>query len=354
MSTLKVDGIRNNSATSDAITLASDGTCQAKLVRVGGGGLSGFRNLVINGNMKIHQKTNLALSTTLGYRTADRFYVRATSTSTIFHNSCLNGVLKCYGANAVTAFDTRHGIEWDDEFYGKTMTLSFNATTQSGGVKVAVELVDGAITTTAQDYAHVTGTTVNVYNYTLNSTSGWYGNKYVLTVDIPSDADVSFTPDMLRLRIGNSNSGSSQSFELSNVQLEFGDTPTVFEYEPEHITLDKCLRYLYVIRVNDADVVCSQTAYAKSTTNARGVFFLPKSMRTYPTYTGTATDVQFYAQNSSGYFHYDDILSSLGNVQSVHNNTWAWTVTTTSISGGQGGVLLGRTETGQLEFSAEL
>ena len=239
MSTLKVDGIRNNSATSDAITLASDGTCQAKLVRVGGGGLSGFRNLVINGNMKIHQKTNLALSTTLGYRTADRFYVRATSTSTIFHNSCLNGVLKCYGANAVTAFDTRHGIEWDDEFYGKTMTLSFNATTQSGGVKVAVELVDGAITTTAQDYAHVTGTTVNVYNYTLNSTSGWYGNKYVLTVDIPSDADVSFTPDMLRLRIGNSNSGSSQSFELSNVQLEFGDTPTVFEYEPEHITLDK-------------------------------------------------------------------------------------------------------------------
>ena len=31
MSTLKVDAIRHNSATSDAITTAADGTCTAKL-----------------------------------------------------------------------------------------------------------------------------------------------------------------------------------------------------------------------------------------------------------------------------------------------------------------------------------
>ena len=36
MSTLKVDNIRHNSATSDAITMASDGTCTAKLTSVGG------------------------------------------------------------------------------------------------------------------------------------------------------------------------------------------------------------------------------------------------------------------------------------------------------------------------------
>ena len=36
MSTLKVDAIRHNSATSDAITTASDGTCTAKLTSVGG------------------------------------------------------------------------------------------------------------------------------------------------------------------------------------------------------------------------------------------------------------------------------------------------------------------------------
>ena len=42
MSTLKVDGIRSNSATSDAITLASDGTCTANITN------KPNRNLIIN------------------------------------------------------------------------------------------------------------------------------------------------------------------------------------------------------------------------------------------------------------------------------------------------------------------
>ena len=45
MSTLKVDAIRHNSATSDAITTVADGTCTAKLTSVGGGGLSN-RNVI--------------------------------------------------------------------------------------------------------------------------------------------------------------------------------------------------------------------------------------------------------------------------------------------------------------------
>ena len=55
MSTLKVDAIRHNSATSDAITTAADGTCSAKLTSVGGGGLS-HRNKVINGAMTVAQR----------------------------------------------------------------------------------------------------------------------------------------------------------------------------------------------------------------------------------------------------------------------------------------------------------
>ena len=55
MSILKVDAIRHNSATSDAITMATDGTCTAKLTSVGGGQLS-HRNLVINGDMRVTQR----------------------------------------------------------------------------------------------------------------------------------------------------------------------------------------------------------------------------------------------------------------------------------------------------------
>ena len=55
MSTLKVDNIRHNSATSDAITMVSDGTCTAKLTSVGGGQLS-HRNIIINGAMTVAQR----------------------------------------------------------------------------------------------------------------------------------------------------------------------------------------------------------------------------------------------------------------------------------------------------------
>ena len=51
MSTIKVDGIRSNSASSDAITLASDGTCTAKITN----SLSN-RNLIINGAMLVSQR----------------------------------------------------------------------------------------------------------------------------------------------------------------------------------------------------------------------------------------------------------------------------------------------------------
>ena len=71
MSTLKVDAIRHNSATSDAITTAADGTCTAKLTSVGGGQLSN-RNLIINGAMMVAQRGQS--STTNGYSTVDRFF----------------------------------------------------------------------------------------------------------------------------------------------------------------------------------------------------------------------------------------------------------------------------------------
>ena len=58
MSTLKVDGIRSNSASSDAITLASNGTCTANLSSVNGGAI-GTKNLVINGAMNVAQYLSL-------------------------------------------------------------------------------------------------------------------------------------------------------------------------------------------------------------------------------------------------------------------------------------------------------
>ena len=75
MSTLKVDNIRHNSATSDAITMASDGTCTAKLTDVGGAALS-HRNVLRNGGMTIHQRggNTTGINNTQNYFGADGWY----------------------------------------------------------------------------------------------------------------------------------------------------------------------------------------------------------------------------------------------------------------------------------------
>ena len=83
MSTLKVDAIRHNSATSDAITTASDGTCSAKLTSVGGGQLS-HRNLIINGAMKISQRGTSFADSANGSYTLDRFNIQNSSGTPAF------------------------------------------------------------------------------------------------------------------------------------------------------------------------------------------------------------------------------------------------------------------------------
>ena len=71
MSILKVDAIRHNSATSDAITMASDGTCTAKITN----NLSN-RRININGAMQIWQRSiSLSVSegTNEGVTACDRY-----------------------------------------------------------------------------------------------------------------------------------------------------------------------------------------------------------------------------------------------------------------------------------------
>ena len=76
MSTLKVDAIRHNSATSDAITTASDGTCTARITGMTGGGQLSHRNIIINGAMMIAQRGTSSTST--NYATVDRFRTATT------------------------------------------------------------------------------------------------------------------------------------------------------------------------------------------------------------------------------------------------------------------------------------
>ena len=70
MSTLKVGGIRGVSASSDAITVANDGSCTANITN----NLSN-RNLIINGAMQVSQRGTSFSGTAQRY-TLDRMQMR--------------------------------------------------------------------------------------------------------------------------------------------------------------------------------------------------------------------------------------------------------------------------------------
>ena len=112
MSTLKVENIRHESATSDAITTHSDGTCTVKLTSVGGAGLS-HRNIIINGAMNVAQRgTSASNAGDVSARSVDRFFAGNPSASAVqtasqevdgpagFYNS-----LKVTCTTALTSYD---------------------------------------------------------------------------------------------------------------------------------------------------------------------------------------------------------------------------------------------------------
>ena len=100
MSTLKVDAIRHNSATSDAITTASDGTCTANIT-------SNYsnRSVVYNGAMKIAQRgTNFTGVTSSGTFPVDRF---------IFHVGSLGTWTLSQSTDVPTGQGLSHSIKCD-------------------------------------------------------------------------------------------------------------------------------------------------------------------------------------------------------------------------------------------------
>ena len=73
MSTIKVNSISDAAgANGNAITLATDGTCTAKITSINNGQIAN-RNVLINGAMQINQRGDAAATGSAGYLSADRW-----------------------------------------------------------------------------------------------------------------------------------------------------------------------------------------------------------------------------------------------------------------------------------------
>jgi hypothetical protein len=280
MSTLKVDGIRSNSASSDAITLANDGTCTANITN------RSNRNLIINGEFIIDQRmggsaTAITPSGGVDY-TCDRWHESNYSgeagriTFQTVSGDVPNGNYRqAIKLDCTTAMGTPSGNDWmgfcqfiesqDIRFLGhgtsaaKSITLQFWVkSTKTGASSVTILRHDAS-----REY---------VAEYTINASNTWEKK----TITIPGDTTgteaamdngrgfkISFalfagssrhgTLNEWRAQNGNYTGASANQVNLldstsnniffTGVQLEVGSVATDFEHRSIGQELALCERY---------------------------------------------------------------------------------------------------------------
>ena len=292
MSTLKVDNIRHNSATSDAITMASDGTCTARLTGMTGGGALSHRNLIVNGAMNVAQRGQVT-GVTDGFGGPDRFRFQSNySTVTMsqstdvpsgqgFAKSLKLDVTTAGGdsnASTYTQIDYRfEGQELTRLKYGtssaETTTLCFwikspkagihwvrlygdELSASSGSAFISRKYTVSSANTWQKVTLSFPGYTSDGFNN--DNTTGmrisWYfaqGSAYSSGTAQADDGgwlDWGDAADRARNSVGQVNCFDSTSNDifLTGVQFEIGDTATSFEHQHIADELTRCQRYFAI------------------------------------------------------------------------------------------------------------
>ncbi len=277
MSILKVDAIRHNSATSDAITTHSDGTASAKIVDVAGGPLSN-RNLIINGAMNVAQRSpNVAVNIPGGKtvtdvdrfgqwtKTADANWKSAQQVYDAPADFQFSRKITSLAANTIEA-GTYHTVRYAVEGYdaaqlncglssAKTVTLSFYVKSSLTGT-FGLNFTNGA-----NNRSYPTTYTISNPNdwerktitVTLDTSGTWLKTNGVgLEINWQLAIGSSYSTSTLNQWQGNWKFPSSATdilatngatWQLTGVQLEVGNIATSFEHRSFVDELRRCQRY---------------------------------------------------------------------------------------------------------------
>jgi hypothetical protein len=347
-----------------------------------------FRNIVINGDMSIAQRsTSVASITTSDYHTLDRYQTVVSSLGTWTQSQSTDvptgeGFATSLKMDCTTADATpsagdylfiRQMFEGQNLQYLKKGTANAVSLTASFWVKstktgtFVVQLYDN------DNNRSVSGT------YTVNTTNTW---EYK-TITFPPDTTGAFdndNADSLQLRFWlaagtNFTSGTlnttwaakvdanqavgqvniaddtSNDFYITGVQLEAGTTASDFEFLPYDVNLNRCLRYYYKEFVGSGKTFAA-SVYATSATNAKVIGKFPVILRTDPSGLEQSGTANHYAVRA-----YSERTCTAVPIFVSGTNKYAWICDTTVASGqtaGNGGDFLSPGADGYLAWSAEL
>ena len=337
MSQLKTNAIRHTTATSDAITLASDGTATAKITN----NLSN-RNLIINGAMQVNQYGTS--STTASSRVCDRFRVGWGGTDEAL----------TYSKHALTSSDTG---PWEKGFKHSLHIQNGNQTSGAGtgdyaSINYRTEAQDivnsGWVHTSTSSYLTfsfwvkssvaqnfyvvITNNDGTNYNYPVETGSLSANTWTKVTKTIPGNSNLTIDNDNgkglefdIQLFRGTDTTGSitlnqwaatdnntrcpdmtstwwttnDATFEITGVQLEVGEVATDFEHRSYAEDLARCQRYYYEHTNNFY-------GFNYSSSNKMVEIAHPVTMRVTPTETMTVGGGSFthFSETNMGFRAY--------------------------------------------------
>lgn len=275
MSTLKTTNLQHASAASPAIVLAADGSATAQVSSLNGGPLSGARNRIINGDMRIDQRNaGAAVTGNDGAFAVDRFTILATQTSKFtvqqstvapagFSHSLLATSSSAYSVISTDQFTIQQRIEGfntADLAFGSAsasiITLSFWVRSSLTGT------FGGALTNDAYNRSYS-------FSYVINSANTWEKKTVTITGDTTGTwvgatngvgLRVSWSLGAGSTYLGTANSWAASSalgatgqvnlvatngatLYITGIQLEPGTVATPFERRSYGQELALCQRY---------------------------------------------------------------------------------------------------------------
>jgi hypothetical protein len=336
----------------------SDGTNTTKL---GTDSLFGFRNRIINGDMRIWQRGTSFTGVGAVAYTADRFQLTlngvngsVTQSTDVPDTQTLYSLKLVPASNATpTEFAVRQWLELQNitDFAGNTVTASawVKCTRTSIKVRCAAYNATGGTdqiqtkTVVANTWTKITATfssfsAVTTWTAAPNAQGGF--------LDIGFGEDIAIT--------------TADSLFITGVQLEVGSTATPFERRPYGLELSLCQRYYNRITLAATDASLTQSffdaAFWTGPTAFDGychaVYRYPVTMRT----TAIATD---FSDASTFWYHIGGVaqgaLTSIGgNVLGPDRFRFSCRMSYNNGNGLAGQILARNGYTAYLGFSAEL
>ena len=391
MSQLKVNTIRHTGASSDAVTLATDGTCTVKATN----NLSN-KNLIINGAMNVAQR---GTSITAEGFVADRWDIRfanldeaptttqhaLTSSDTgpwekgFRHSLHLQNGNQTSGAGASDYLFMGYKIEaqdlassgWDYTSASSYLTLSFwvkSSVAQNfypyfrtkDGTGKLYSWETGSLS--ANTWTKITKKIPGASNlqFDNNANEGmeinipvWWGGTWTTSGNTLNTWATFDSNDRVPDNTSTWFTTNDATFEITGVQLEVGDVATDFEHKSYSDEFARCCRYFYAIKGDNNDVPGFMVA-VRNIDTANFCRSAPYPMRTIPAYTGSG-DCWVYSSNNSAVFDLSVLQLTLMTTEANPTIFSLQAANTLSSMGDWGdGVLQFKEDGCTMYFSAEL